>query len=148
MSREKFYRGPSGRLFCYDSDPLSRCPMDQAGVPVGDRPARYAETVDVLDALGLDGARLLGAAHRSARGPMDGNLCACCGAEREKIGYRAWVYVPVALAESETTARVAGRLGFDFATERSQIFATKREAIQWAREEARIDEAIAEEARR
>lgn len=140
-----YYRGADGQRFCYAAEPTYQCPLAEPGA-----------TGSAAEALGCDAAKLaqmIRRAHsRSGAGrdrDADGRLterCQTCGAKLVRVGYAAWAEEP---DPEEYRERIAERLGFDRPMRQSKprrYFDVKREAMAWAREEAAISKAVAEEA--
>lgn len=126
MSGAKGYRGADGNYF-YSSVATYRCP----NAPYGDERARTSgwspdpRITGALERFGVDAARLFRAAHPNTtpRDASDPSICGACGAVLEKVGYQAW-----------RESMVGG--GMFAQRDQRQIFGLKREAIQWAREQA------------
>jgi hypothetical protein len=141
-----YYRGGDGAEFCYSTTKEWRCPYNVDGVKEEDIPEHIQHVIATIDGLGLDGRHLL--RHRGGvtyEGKTPGR-CRYCGGKLEAQGWRAWKSVP---DPEEYRQRIADRLGLGAPTKivESHLFGLRREAKEWARENARISKSIANEER-
>jgi hypothetical protein len=141
-----FYAGAGGERFCYAAAATYRCPVGSE-----DEPKLLAASAAALlhcDAAKL--AKILEKAHHVSIRERDesGKLtetCRACGARLERVGFAAWQEHDRDDAVGE---RIASRLGFGPPSEQvgaRRYFERKRDAMEWAREEAKISTAAARE---
>lgn len=158
----RYYEGTDGRHYCYAPAPTFVCPMadlteyvpnpDGEGgehrIKLGDlEPLTSAAQKLGVDPLEL-GMMLKRTHHsgRSGRKRVDGKLtdiCAGCGHKLDRLGFRAWVErEPTAEEADNASDRIGARLfgsGPRWITDESHYFATKKEAVEWAREESKLE---------
>lgn len=149
MADARYYAGYAGRQYVYARDARIACPWDPGITPEELDAFRAKVAAAGLDVGGaFDVERTLRRAHGSGvrRDEKDPTRCARCGAELVKIGYPSWVEdrMERAIAEgylNEATERINQRLGSTHVRVPAsyRLWATKREAMNWAREEAEID---------
>lgn len=150
-----YYAGADGAQFCYAAQPTYRCPLAEPSEEGAGRPNESSQLVAAADALTVDPGKLAGVlkrAHASYRAGRErteeGRLtdtCRVCGARMERVGFAAWHQAPDPV---EYRQQIAKRLGYVAATRqvgRRRYFDRKREAMEWAHEEAKISRAAAQE---
>lgn len=144
-----YIEGADGRHFCWSKELSVTC-------PVGSK----EELGDVLAAacsvVGIDPAYMLRRLkHNGYRKRVDGRLtdrCETCNHKLERLGYRCWIERPYtdeelqASGDLRATVRLNQALGSaGMKTVKVFYVDTKREAQQWAREEAALARKIKEE---
>lgn len=159
MSYSYFYvEGVDGRHYCYAKTPTFTCPMAEpveyvpnANGEGGEHRLKsgLVETFDEAASALSMGPVLLGKVLKTAhqrkgteRLRVDDrltDLCAVCGHRMERLGFRVWIeHLPT---EEDTQSRIANRLGFSgwrTVDGSHRYMDTKKEAQQWARDEAEL----------
>jgi hypothetical protein len=153
MSGEyRYYEGANGERYCYAKHPTYTCPLAEPGTQDAEPTREVATAAGVLGADPDLLARVLETGHRryaQGRRRVDGQLteqCATCGHRMTRIGFAYWKDVPD--PGEGSVARIANRLGFTAVrTVTRGHMDTKREAIEWARQNAAISRNAANELR-
>jgi hypothetical protein len=151
MSR--YYSGAAGRCYFYASTASVTCP--NATGPSSSRDeweAEHESLTSTFAELGLDAYQAMSSAHRagSFADPDRPGFCRRCGARLASLGYRTWVEARLedpALDISDFTRSANLALGGGWMVVPGSVrhWPKKKEAIEWAREEASIDKAAARE---
>lgn len=156
--------GKDGRHYCYAKEPTFLCPMGEpteyvVPAPEGSetegahvlKDATKAAVTAAAEQLGMDPVLLgmivkRGHSHRHGRRRVDGRLtdqCVACGARMERKGFRVWI--EALPTEEDAQSRIADRLGFSGyrpVPGSSFYLDTKKEAAQWARDEAKLERMV------
>lgn len=160
-----YYDGGDGRHYCYAAEATVRCQFDPRGWPsISDPPPTVQAWLrETAAAAGdPDPIRLLRRAHAGSQAvdPQSPTKCWACHGRLIKIGYSAWIEArlndpihddAVKTLEMESslasTRAINERLGATHirVSGSHRYFERKREAIQWAREEAELHRSIVKE---
>lgn len=161
----RYYEGKDGRHYCYAKDPTFVCPLAEPTeyvVPAGEASETEGEHRIKLGHLGLltaaagvlgVGALELGMmlkrthnSGRAGRKRVDGKLtdtCGACGHKLDRLGFRGWVErEPTAEEADNASDRIGSRLfgaGPRWRNDETHYFDTKKEVMEWAREEAKLE---------
>lgn len=168
MFTYRYYEGKDGRHYCYAKEPTFRCPMGEPTEYVVPAPegsetegahvlkdgtkAAVTAAAETLGIGALELGMMLKRAHQSGRGGrkrVGGKLtdtCDACGHKLDRLGYRGWVErEPTAEEADNSSDRINARLfggGPRWRTDESHYFDTKKEVMEWAREEAKLERVV------
>lgn len=164
--RYRYYEGKDGRHYCYAPHPTFACPLADPVVyqPSDDgegegtwtlrdetREAIYAaaqalgvEPVDLAKMLRTMHQRRGQARRRDAAGKLT-DTCDTCGGKLKRLGFRAWIEREPREEELTSSDRIGQQFNGrpNWRTDETHYFGTKKEAIEWAREESKIERTTA-----
>lgn len=151
-----YFEGANGRQYHYAHAARRECPYDQSSTRGHDPELRaeFLERGTRLAELGIDVARVFRAAHsgsltgecRTRRG-----YCGSCGARLTMIGYAVWIAIPIDEVAPESldddgrrNVLIHRRIGATHWTLKETLrhFGLRREAADWASEEAAFDQSL------